>query len=67
MTMNLSREVGYDATTVKTGRPIVTRLVLKSISILYVVARALAREVAAVVRQDIANGRIERTREDWER
>jgi hypothetical protein len=39
----------------------------KTISILFAVARKIGHEIAVTLAADIANGKIKREREDWER
>jgi hypothetical protein len=58
---------GDHEVTTKGEQPLVVRILATTILTLFSLVGAIASGIVAVVRQDLANGQIERIREDWER
>jgi hypothetical protein len=66
VTVQLFGEDQFEST-IRDSRSPAKRAAAKGLWILLTVARCILSEIVDIVRQDLANGRIVRTREDWER
>jgi hypothetical protein len=64
-----TQEIGFS--TLEAGnpgdRPLATRVMTKTVSVIVGLARGIVEEVVYTIREDLKHGRIQREPEDWER
>ena len=64
-----TQEIGFSTLEARNSgdRPLATRVMTKTVSVIVGLARGIVEEVVYTIREDLKHGRIQREPEDWER